>query len=298
MDRDSSRRLMTGAIDYAGLFPPAGLSMAAAVVEYDAAQHGPDAWMLGRFVVPAARLSELAAARLDPAHTFPAAISAIVTPGSGEDLTAVRGFNAGAARHGALVDAIECRPGKVTDLDWLLDQFRESFDIYVEVPTLTDTPAWIEQIAARGLRAKVRTGGLAAEAFPAPDALLAFLEAAVLRCVPFKATAGLHHATRGTYALTYDAASLRAPMYGYLNVLLATAALSGGLPAERARALLTASDAASLVVDDEGVRWGGVTIPAAVLDATRKRHFMSFGSCSFREPADEYRALVAATANA
>jgi len=46
-------------IDYAGLFPPAKLSMEAAIAEYYASRRGPKAWMLGRFIVPASRLPEL-----------------------------------------------------------------------------------------------------------------------------------------------------------------------------------------------------------------------------------------------
>ena len=52
------RTLLTGAVDYAGLFPPAQLPMPAAV--YNFAHYGtlPFAWMLGRFIVPAPRLAE------------------------------------------------------------------------------------------------------------------------------------------------------------------------------------------------------------------------------------------------
>ena len=52
------RSLLTGLIDYAGLFPPAGLGMEAAVRNYDSYVRDEHAWMLGRFIVPAARLAE------------------------------------------------------------------------------------------------------------------------------------------------------------------------------------------------------------------------------------------------
>ena len=60
--------LLRESIDYAGLFPPAALGMREAVENYAAYRAGPDAWALGRFVVPAARLGELetAAAELLP----------------------------------------------------------------------------------------------------------------------------------------------------------------------------------------------------------------------------------------
>ena len=48
---------MAGAVDYAGLFPPAQLPLADALAEYRRALAGADAWMLGRFIVPAVQLS-------------------------------------------------------------------------------------------------------------------------------------------------------------------------------------------------------------------------------------------------
>jgi len=57
----SAEALFTGLIDYAGLFPPAALSMADAVHNYDAYRRGEYAWMLGRFVVPVAKMSEVPA---------------------------------------------------------------------------------------------------------------------------------------------------------------------------------------------------------------------------------------------
>src|SRR5689334_1162740 len=55
----SVRTLMAGLIDYAGLFPPAKLSMQAAAEAYARARMGEHAWVLGRFICPASRLAEL-----------------------------------------------------------------------------------------------------------------------------------------------------------------------------------------------------------------------------------------------
>ena len=55
----SVRTLLTEAIDYAGLFPPAGLSMSDAVLNYATYRNSNYSWMLGRFVVMAGRLEEL-----------------------------------------------------------------------------------------------------------------------------------------------------------------------------------------------------------------------------------------------
>jgi hypothetical protein len=59
--RASLRALLTGLIDYAGLFPPAKLAMEEAIANYARYRIEPEAWMLGRFVCPASRLAELSA---------------------------------------------------------------------------------------------------------------------------------------------------------------------------------------------------------------------------------------------
>jgi hypothetical protein len=56
----SLRALFAGIIDYAGLFPPARLPLDQAIRNYARYRQERGAWMLGRFVCPAARLQELA----------------------------------------------------------------------------------------------------------------------------------------------------------------------------------------------------------------------------------------------
>jgi len=289
----SATALLTGVVDYAGLFPPAALAMADAVAEYHAARVDGHAWMLGRFVAPAARLPELAAALTTlPADRPEWRVSAIVRDGSDADVAAIADFNNALSRHHARVDAVEAKPAALDGIDWLVAQFGAGIDLYVEIAPGPDVDRWLERVAARGLRAKVRTGGVTAEAFPTPGALAAFLAAAVRHKVTFKATAGLHHAVRGAYRLTYEPGAAEAPMYGYLNVLLATAALRAGRPPGTADALLRMTDASSLVFTDDAVRWGAERFPLSMLRDTRSHHLVSFGSCSFQEPVAEFDALT------
>ena len=56
--RQSVRVLLANAIDYAGLFPPAALSMSEAVLNYAMYRNSNYNWMLGRFVVGISRLAE------------------------------------------------------------------------------------------------------------------------------------------------------------------------------------------------------------------------------------------------
>jgi hypothetical protein len=293
MQRPSTTALLAGVVDYAGLFPPAGRTMAAAVAEYEAARAGDHAWMLGRFVVPASRLQELAAALAPlPATRAEWRLSAIVRDGVDDDAAAVATLNDALSRHRARVDTVEARPAALDGIDWLAAQFGAGIDLYVEVTPGADAERWLERIAERGLRAKVRTGGVTADACPAPAVLAGFLAATVRHKVTFKATAGLHHAVRGAYRLTYEPGASQAPMYGYLNVLLATAALRAGRPVATAEVLLQLTDATTLEFTADAVLWGSERFPLSMLRDTRSHHLVSFGSCSFQEPVDEFDALA------
>jgi len=284
--------LLDQVVDYAGLFPPAGLAMAAAVAEYIAARSGPDAWMLGRFVLPVLRLSEFAAESAPADRAEVVRLSAIVRDGADDDRMAVTVFNRDSARHRAVVDTIESKPQALEGIDRLADRFGSEFDVYVEVAAGDDAGRWLERVRDRGLKAKLRTGGLTADAFPSASSLITFIDQAVRLDVAFKATAGLHHAVRGTYRLTYETGSAVAPMYGYLNLLLATAGRRAGLPRSDCERLLQLTDTAGLDFGERFVRWGSVELPVEALRAVRDHILVSFGSCSFTDPVGELYALT------
>src|ERR671911_606480 len=51
LSMNAMQTLLRESIDYAGLFPPAGLDMRTAVENYARYAAGPSAWALGRFIV-------------------------------------------------------------------------------------------------------------------------------------------------------------------------------------------------------------------------------------------------------
>lgn len=53
----SLRALLTGLIDYAGLYPPAALSLDDVTAKYDSYRSSTHGWMLNRLVLPAAKLA-------------------------------------------------------------------------------------------------------------------------------------------------------------------------------------------------------------------------------------------------
>lgn len=57
---ETLRALLSGILDYAGLFPPAKLPLDAALTNYQTYVHTDARWMLARFICPAAKLSQLA----------------------------------------------------------------------------------------------------------------------------------------------------------------------------------------------------------------------------------------------
>src|SRR5579863_9372630 len=63
----SLRALLAGSIDYAGMFPPAGLTLTEAIDRYRQYRGSQASWMLGRFVVPAAQNHPLTEELLDAA---------------------------------------------------------------------------------------------------------------------------------------------------------------------------------------------------------------------------------------
>jgi hypothetical protein len=291
----SLHALLDHIVDYAGLFPPARLDLRSAVHEYAAYRAGEHRWALGRFVIPAPRLEELAREvhGLAAPDEAPWQLSALVAPLEASEGALVAAFNErqGAAGEKLGVDAIETRAATPADVDAVLDAVPSSIATYVEVPLGTDPRPLLDRIAKRNARAKARTGGVTAEAFPTPAQVARFLAACIEIGLPFKATAGLHHPLRGEYALTYEPESPRGVMFGFLNVFLAAAALRGGASERDAEALLTVAAPDMPAFGDDGVSWGGLFIPTDELRASRARSAIAFGSCSFREPITDLSAL-------
>ena len=292
------RTLLAHAIDYAGLFPPAQLDMPGAVAEYESYLASSDAWALGRFVVPAARLRELAAAAGDaPSNPLGSRqgerrLSVVLGADLAADVERLRAFCADVNGEGWWrgIDAVELRASTPEAIAQAMRVVPDSVERYVEIPISEDPTPLVRAIAGAGAYAKVRTGGTTTDAFPASDHVARFLATCLREAVPFKATAGLHHPLRGEYPLTYEPGSACGRMYGFLNVFLATAFLAAGLDEAEARVLLDESDPNAVTFNRTEAVWRSHRIPLDRL-AESRRFLTSFGSCSFREPIDDLTAL-------
>jgi hypothetical protein len=287
--------LLDGLIDYAGLFPPAALPMPEAVAAFARYASGADRAMLGRFVVPAARLAEFTAAVDALPHGAP-------TPRAPWRLSVLAAASEApvlhewSATYGACltIDTVEAKAGSIDEIAVLAGAFGAGVTVYVELPVREDPTSLVAALAAYGLRAKIRTGGVTLDAFPAPVEVVRFLAACVLAGVPFKATAGLHHPLRGEYPLTYAADAPRGTMYGYLNVFLAAALLWTGVARGEVSPLLEEREARAITVEPTRITWRGHQLDTATLTQVRAAFAGSFGSCSFEEPVQELAPLMTA----
>jgi hypothetical protein len=288
----------TTIVDYAGLFPPASCSMDDAVAHYARYRESGDRWMLGRFVVPATRLGELAGAvartELPPAPDDPWELSEVLGAEHVTELAHVAELAAGRLGGVLRTAAVEVRIGTVAEVPRVAERVAGAWEVFLEVPHLTSYDAFLESIKAVGGMAKIRMGGVSAEAFPDADVVSAFLDAAVRHGVPFKATAGLHHPWRGAYPMTYAPGAATATMFGYAAVLVATAALRSGAGVEVARAILIEDDPTTFRSVDGCLAWRDRQFTGGDLAAARRLAFRGFGSCSFREPVEELALEVGA----
>jgi hypothetical protein len=321
----SLRALLSGIIDYAGLFPPAKLPLDQAIRNYARYRQEPESWMLGRFVCPAARLAELAPFQQlfqeGPPFTFSAlgrGGNKIPDFGLGvlADLRAIDSFLK-SQRGGVIVDVLETRlPEEIVSLGTnkaipllgkVIGKMMDSRDLPLLTPFYEFVlgPEWRSSVAAviadiatdhqpnaqgfefcRPGGFKLRCGGLEASAFPTPEQVAFTIVACRDGGVPLKFTAGLHHPIRH-----FDK-GVQTHMHGFLNVFGAgVLAHALGLNEEQVRQIIEDEDPRSFVFPEAGLRWKDFQATTEEIKAARAKAVISFGSCSFDEPRDDLRAL-------
>ncbi len=306
------RTLLGGSVDYAGLFPPAALALAPALDNHAAYLRSEDAWMLGCFVLPVAKLAEageLLTGRFDEGH--PLRISALGAKADSADQFR-EGFRAGLdaltkfqAEHGAAVSVEQLEmplpPGLargpvlaslLQEAHDALSEAHGSVRAFWEVPFSDALPTLLCGLAEhnasvpRPCGAKLRTGGLDVGAFPSPERLAFALIAARHSGIALKFTAGLHHPFR-----RFDVGA-GTHMHGFVNVLTAGIFLrqpQTGAVATLVQDILEDEDPANFRFDADGLQWHDWRVPTAAI-AEARALVTSFGSCSFDEPREDLRA--------
>lgn len=260
-------------VDDAAIFPPGNAPLDRAVAEHLEHRASEYADLVGPFVVSDVKLPDL----IDVASAdAPLPVAVVVTGGAGAIEPAVRW----ATRAPELeLRSLEIALREEDDLAHNAQRIVAALDAlaadlegvtaHVEPPRVHGDPSsgWLaalDELAAREIPLKFRTGGVDADAFPTSAELAACIDAALDRELPFKCTAGLHNAVR------HDDPGTGFRHHGFLNVLLAT------------RATLDGEDA-TVVLDDTDPGPRVREVGEDTLARTR-RWFTSFGSCSVLEP--------------
>lgn len=252
-------RAMAYMLDDASQFPPGNMALRPAWAAHLRWREHGHAALVGRFLLPAARAGELA----ELVSSGQEAKLGIVA--AGEPSEEVGTLLAGPAR----VTSIEVRGG-IGDLARWRAQVPHSW-IFLEGTPVQDVAG--ARADHQQVGAKLRCGGLQADAFPSCGQVAAFIADCVRLDVPFKATAGLHAPLRhwdpevGTYH------------HGFLNLWSATAAAARGASARELESSLAAEELDRLPA-----------LGAEELGRAR-RWFSAFGTCSIAEPLEGLRAL-------
>lgn len=263
-------------IDDAAVFPPGDLPLADAVPAHVAHRSAWYAGLVGPLLCPASSLESLAVLAQElPESSGPLGVAVVVDTGTAGVLDAV---DAVAHESRLVLRGVEVplrgsplgqsARRTVAALDAALGGPDDDEPAYVEVPRASGWEATLDVLADSGYRAKLRTGGPSADAVPSDEEVAAFVIACLDRGLPFKFTAGLHHAVRGPVE------------HGFLNLLLAVGTAAGGG---------SAAEVAEALSIDDGVRLAAAV--AALEAASVRRWFASYGSCSIAEPLSELIAL-------
>jgi len=289
------RALLSEIVDYAGLFPPAQLPLEKAVREYAAHLGEEEAWMLGRFIIPAQRLEELEPYLV--IFSEPVRIIALGKGGRSEDeylknlnrdLTAIKTFR---TAQGAVVniDSFEVRlpPLPVTNafIANVANQLHEAglkqshefaVDDHLELT--------MAALAAADAGAKLRCGGVTADTVPAPEQVARFIVAARDAGVPAKFTAGLHHPVR------HFSDDIQTEMHGFLNLYV------GGMLAhttnfgwQELAGIIADQSPDAFALTGVGVEWRGRLVRSEDAARLRENALLGQGSCSFAEPVADLR---------
>lgn len=300
--------LLDGLFDYAGLFPPASLSMPAAVAEYLRHLQGTEARLVGPFVVPVGRLDEAEQAF----SGVPASLTVLPRTGSAvlplletlrEDLEACV-LLAGRTSGRLLTRAIELPfPGEAFNDPGQARAWIHGIQTHVKASGLPIESVYLELVRTSAfksrldpyfgtlvqsghggvsVRGKLRFGGGTPEAYPSPDDVALFIDAACRFGHPFKATAGLHHPFRHQTNVS------DVVMHGFVNVFVGAAMhREHGLPMTDLVELIDERDPDAFVMRETGITWRSWHVSTEVLAGTRRELAIGIGSCSIQEPLDD-----------
>ena len=278
---ESMGALLRNAVDYAGLFAPASLDLAASLANYRAYRAGGDAWALGSLILPVSALSEFERSA-GVEEGIPVSVVLGVQPE--RDLQEI-------AERSRSYKLFECKLPDAARLRGIMKELPEGARMFFEVDAGSASPDVFAAIHGAGASAKIRTGGVVRSAIPSAQDVARFLCCCARAALPFKATAGLHHPVRGRYRLTYADDAPYGTMHGFVNVLFAAGLVYHGASEREACEVLEETRGGAFSFGPDGVSWRDCRLSVEQISTVRTKFFAGFGSCSFTEPVEESRAL-------
>ena len=319
---------MNEIIDYAGIFPPASLTLKESFdnfMDYRLFKHN---WILSKFVCPFSRLDELTelidgSPSINNANPLRLTIlgslsldtfmfernilkdiqDIIKFHDTNGQKVSIEGFETKlptemlAFRESAdLIDTINDFRDKIAK------QISPSVQIFLETEIIKEN--WVDLIDSitsalsvcnefysegqdyRKLGFKLRTGGIDHDSYPTSDKIAYAIMKSINNKVPFKATAGLHHAIRHINEQTNTL------IHGFLNIFGAGILYqSKKISPDDMIKIIDDEQPQNFVFEDESFSWNGYKINTEEITFARKYYMLSFGSCSFEEPRQDLRNL-------
>jgi hypothetical protein len=297
----SLQALLTGSIDYAGMFPPCSLALEPALKNHASYVCSSEAWMLNGFVLPVEQFypTRQFLSEFDLLHPLRVAALGPKTANANafldalyESDEAIRSFS---KYDVDLISVSHLEMFLPEDVDLAsLEEARaivRDFQVFWEAPPqrAERTIALLaehnsdEDVATFGY--KLRTGGVTADTFPSSAEIARALVKPATHQLPIKFTAGLHHPIRQFRD------EVKTKMHGFLNMLgAAVLAAEHQWDADQAAMMLEDEDPSSFSFTDDFFGWRDWKIDTGRLQYRRK-FVRSFGSCSFDEPREDLRAL-------
>jgi hypothetical protein len=267
-------------VDDAAVFPPGDAPWPQALTEHRAHRRSGYGEMVGPLLVPAGRAGALLEALDAAADRDPIAVGLI---GDLDRLVAALEL---LARRAPQVEVVAAELPPVPE-DGLAPVVEAAVDlglpaVWLEVQRGPDGARMVSSLAdhhsdVTRVGAKLRTGGTTADAAPSVGDLALFLRTATAASLPFKLTAGLHHAVRGHDPVTGGTT------HGVLNVVAAVDALLSGIDEQAVTVLLEQTDGAAL----------GALVSALPSERRRavRSAWASFGCCGVTDPLRELAVL-------
>lgn len=277
--------LFVGLVDDAAMFPPGSAEVADALAAHREYRHSWFAPLVGPLLVSEHQLAALGRAvqrGADPPDLATEDLEMSVVSRSGPAGLASLAVPQPAGLRLRVVETALRDPddlaGDASRVAAAAGALAAEVRVFVELPYAPGWEGAVEVVPAAGLLGKLRTGGPAPADTPSTTQLAHQLGVLVAADLPFKATAGLHHAWP-TPGPRHD----RPRQHGFLPLLAAVDALAGGASEADAAQLLAGGERTAVLgalADWSDSRSDGV-----------RRRLRSFGCCGVVDPLADLVAL-------